>query len=300
MKGYYNCARLLAGTAKKYGGFDVVKIYTPSDLDDLFRERNTQILSNAKGGGFWLYKPYIILYHMLHLAKANDLICYLDATYVIKRSLIPSLIRLTSDEPYIGVYKGLYRPNVYFTTLPERQYSKADAFLIMGLMNETYQDSEQAWSGLITMKNSFYSIQFLAEWLTYAQDYRIISDDPSVLAEEDESFIANRHDQTICSLLLKKWGIYLNVQLPSENGSFLAQEEKFIIEMPDGEFWSLLRWEPDGADLMMNYCRMHYDNIFHCEQIAEYVKTLEERIYGSDMLPENFDDKIQVDSYIVA
>lgn len=286
-KGYFNCARVLAGTGLKNGGFDVVKIYRPHDLDDFFRERNEFILSHNRGGGLWLYKPYVIMYHMLYMSKENDLICYMDANYRITRSLVPSLLRLTAAETRIGIYKGIYRPDVYVTTLTEKVYSKNDAFLLMGLNNETFRETEQAWAGFVVFARNFHSQQFIAEWLTYAQDHRIITDESSVFGKEDSSFQANRHDQTILSLLSKKWGIPLQIRLPSEKGSFVLQEVSFILNMPDGQVWSLPRWEPDGADVMKSYCKTHYsNNVYECEEIAEKTKSLEQNVFGKEMLPD--------------
>jgi hypothetical protein len=72
---------------------------------------------------------------------------------------------------------------------------------------ERTKNSNQAWSGFILLRKSFNPIRFIGEWLTYNQDFRIASDSPSAFGLNDPVFHENRHDQTILSLLCKKWGI---------------------------------------------------------------------------------------------
>jgi hypothetical protein len=46
--------------ALKIGKFDTVQIYTLSDLDFVFLNKNKQILDQPKGAGYWIWKPYVI------------------------------------------------------------------------------------------------------------------------------------------------------------------------------------------------------------------------------------------------
>ena len=49
---------------------------------------------------------------------------------------------------------------------------------------------------------------FVSQWLTYAQDSRAITDDDNVLGSSNyPDFRGHRHDQSILSLLAKKWGL---------------------------------------------------------------------------------------------
>jgi hypothetical protein len=51
---------------------------------------------------------------------------------------------------------------------------------------------------------------FVTEWLTYAQDSRAITDDANVLGLPNyPEFHDHRHDQSILSLLAKKWNLTL-------------------------------------------------------------------------------------------
>jgi hypothetical protein len=49
-------------------------------------------------------------------------------------------------------------------------------------------------------------MNFVSEWLTYAQDSRAITDDNNVLGSTNyPDFRDHRHDQAILSILAKKW-----------------------------------------------------------------------------------------------
>ena len=72
-------------------------------------------------------------------------------------------------------------------------------------------NTNQAWSGFILLRKSFNACAFIGEWLTYNQDDRIVTDSASNFRPNDPMFTENRHDQTILSLLAKKWGIEMHV-----------------------------------------------------------------------------------------
>jgi hypothetical protein len=75
---------------------------------------------------------------------------------------------------------------------------------------ERVKNSNQVWSGFILLRKSFNPIRFIGEWLTYVQDQRAVTDSPSIFGPENASFRDHRHDQSILSLLCKKWGIFLH------------------------------------------------------------------------------------------
>ena len=46
--------------AKKSGWFDTITIYEPKDIDINFKKKFKSILKKTKGGGYWIWKSYII------------------------------------------------------------------------------------------------------------------------------------------------------------------------------------------------------------------------------------------------
>ena len=60
----------------------------------------------------------------------------------------------------------------------------------------------------MVVKKSLASMNFVSEWLSYAQDSRAITDDDNILSSISyPGFRSHRHDQAILSLLVKKWGL---------------------------------------------------------------------------------------------
>ena len=50
----------LCESAIKYGNFDTTHIYKLTDIDKFFKYKNQDILSQCKGAGYWIWKPYFI------------------------------------------------------------------------------------------------------------------------------------------------------------------------------------------------------------------------------------------------
>ena len=64
-------------TAIKYGAEKVIE-YGPDDIDENFRNKNREILQNDKGGGYYLWKPYILNKAIKSMDK-DDYLVYTDA-----------------------------------------------------------------------------------------------------------------------------------------------------------------------------------------------------------------------------
>jgi len=47
-------------SAMTIGGFDKVFSYSPKDIEIDFFEKNSKILEQKRGNGYWLWKPYFI------------------------------------------------------------------------------------------------------------------------------------------------------------------------------------------------------------------------------------------------
>jgi hypothetical protein len=195
-------------SALSVGGFDTAEIYTMDDVDNYFKSINSYILNSKRGSGYWLWKPYIIFKKLLEIDE-NDILCYNDSKYIWKTNVRKLESDILSNKN-IGVYTNKPNEGNYL----EKQLTKGDAFLLMNIPNNSYgnriKNSAQAWAGLILLRKTFNPIRFVGEWLTYSQDYRVISDSQSILVKNDPSFHENRHDQSILSLLCKKWGIQMH------------------------------------------------------------------------------------------
>ena len=90
----------------------------------------------------------------------------------------------------------------------EKKYTKRDAFILLGADSPFYTDTKQIEASIQIYKKSLFTEKFLEEYLYYSQDKRIITDDPNVLLLPNyKGFRENRHDQSIFSILIKKYGL---------------------------------------------------------------------------------------------
>ena len=88
----------------------------------------------------------------------------------------------------------------------ERQYTKRDAFILLGVDSPFYSETGQFNAAFQIYKKTRFTEAFLEEYLYYSQDRRIITDDPNKLGKENyNEFKDHRHDQSILSLLTKKY-----------------------------------------------------------------------------------------------
>ncbi len=198
-KKFRKAQRLNSKTARQWGADRVIE-YTPEDIDPAFREKNKEILSNPRGGGYYLWKPYVFYRGYQELGDGDYLI-YTDAGSVYVDE-IQKLIDCMEREQVSLMLFSLENEML------ERKYTKRDAFLLTGCDEEQYTDTPQSIGGYMVCKKAPEVEAFFQEVLSYAQDIRIISDNPNTMGKENyPDFVTHRHDQAVISLISKKRGI---------------------------------------------------------------------------------------------
>lgn len=200
-------AEVNKSTALNVGKFDKATVYSPNDLDEKFKLKNNHILTQ-RVHGYWIWKPYIILKKLLEI-EDDDVLCYNDSKYIWFKNVrqFESDILINQN---IGVYYN--KPNDTSVHL-EKRWTKMDAYILMNISKNiinNVKETPQVWAGLIFIRKNFETIRFVTEWLTYVQDQRISTDISSIFSKEPNVFEQNRHDQTVLSLLCKKYFITMN------------------------------------------------------------------------------------------
>lgn len=184
-------------SGKKYGGFDKVIEYGPSDLDNDFLEQHASFINNNKrGGGYWIWKPYIILHALLNHAKDGDYIFYCDSgSFFI--NTIDYLIKDMENT----------KQDIFLTEIPllEYQWTKRECFEGLECLEEKYLFSNQIQGTYILIKKTDKAIDFVKKYLESCSRYNLLNDDKDL--EMNKDLIDHRHDQSILSLLSKKEGI---------------------------------------------------------------------------------------------
>lgn len=174
-----------------------VKEYNRSHLDPLFCKNYHHILKEELGCGNYLWKPYIIQ-HALSTLNDGDYLIFCDSGSKFKcgsKAQIKSFL----DQHQIAT---IDHPR------PQYQVTKRDAYILMKLDTKEYRHYPQRVSGFIGFKKEPNVVNFVDEWLKYCCDIRIISDRPNECGQPNyEGFVRNHHEQTVLSLLCKKYKI---------------------------------------------------------------------------------------------
>ena len=172
--------------------------YKPKDIDHEFREKNKYILDKGRGNGYWLWKPYFLYKTLTEKLNYGDYLIYADA----------AIMYVDSAKKLVDFLKQK-KLDMYLHRLPhlERQYTKRDAFILLGVDQPFYAETGQFNAAFQIYRKTKFTEFFLGEYLYYAQDKRIITDDSNELGVSNyEDFRDHRHDQSILSLLTKKYG----------------------------------------------------------------------------------------------
>lgn len=194
----YQRARNFAGKmARRFGGFDKIILYGPEDIDSEFIEKYKETFSIKRGAGLWLWKSYIINKALKEECQLGDYLFYSDSGAFFIRS-VDYIIRAMGNE------------NIFVSCVPlvEWQFSKRDAFQLMNCDTEEFRNSAQVQSGFICLRKSKQSDKFAIEYLHWCCDLKVLHSDNIASGQlNPKGFIASREDQTVLSLLCKKYAV---------------------------------------------------------------------------------------------
>ena len=194
---YFKQLKVNKFTAINVGKVDKYYSYKPEDIDINFKKKNKDILSRSRGNGYWIWKPYFILKTLKDKLNKGDYLIYTDAG-ILYLDKVEKIIRfMISKNEDIWAIR---------TSHLEKRYTKRDAFILLDADFPIYTDTYQYMAGIQIYKKSNFSINFVERLLNYSTDKRIITDDPNTQGLPNyKGFIDNRHDQTVLSLLTKKF-----------------------------------------------------------------------------------------------
>lgn len=200
-KNYIDACHRLVGQAKSLELFDNTIVYTDDYLKkdvEFWKKHHQFIENNSKGYGYWLWKPYIVK-KTLEMMKDNDILMYLDSGCEIdyrKKELFKKNFELVKTVNIIGS-----------PTQVENKYNKMDLVLHLDMLNDKYLKTPQLQGGVWFMFVCDKTRNLVNTWYEIACNYHMIDDTPSINKNLD-CFIDHRHDQSIFSLLTKKYDLF--------------------------------------------------------------------------------------------
>jgi len=163
-------------------------------------------LNNTKGFGYWIWKSYLV-FEILKLINNNDILVYADAGCTM------NMFAIHRFNQYLNIVNSSQYGILSFELdVLEKTYTKMDLFEYLGLNTDKFLNSKQIIATTFILKKCNHTINLINEWYNTACIYNLIDDSPSIL-KNDDSFIEHRHDQSIFSLIAKKYGTEI---LPDE------------------------------------------------------------------------------------
>lgn len=195
------CAKM----ATKKGKVDKVIVYKPEDIDGEFYSEHADELSLKAGNGLWLWKPYF-LNKTLKNVEEGDIVLYCDAGSFFFRSCAPIIESMNDD--------------IWVSDIPliEKQFTKPELMELMDCKSAEFLNSNQVQANFIAIRKTQRGLKFAKEWLDYCCLPNALTRETTISsAENGYLFIGHRSDQSVLSLLTKKWGVEPHLD-PSQYG----------------------------------------------------------------------------------
>ena len=205
---YFDAGKRLIAQADQTELFDKTVMYTPEFIQsrsDFWEKHSDFVLRNKRGYGYWIWKPYIIQQTMNEM-KDGDILLYLDCGCeidVYKKDEIAKYFEYVKEDYIIGAI-----------TMTEKNWNKKDLIIRLGLENSSHLETEQYQAGALLFYVCDKTRKLVNDWYNIACYYNFIDDSPS-FSPNYAGFIEHRHDQSIFSLLAKKYNLYSKKRLCS-------------------------------------------------------------------------------------
>lgn len=173
------------------------RIYRPTDplVRDL-ATRYPERMSQPRGAGLWLWKPFIIA-DALARARDGDTVLYTDAGMRFIADPAP-LIQLAQTHPVV-----LFEHDPH--TMPMRHWTKRDCFVALDADTPHFWEAPQLLSGFQLYRACPAARDFIADLCRMMTTPAVLEDGPNTLGKPDlEGFRAHRHDQSVLSILARR------------------------------------------------------------------------------------------------
>jgi hypothetical protein len=180
------------------GFFDYVKLYTDADIDSTFYNQIYDPIKSERGGGYWVWKPYIIK-KALEGLEHEDILFYCDA----------GCHNNTAGSKRFNEYiTMLSNPNTFTLDFQlrysEYQYTKQEAFDWFASGAEII-NTKQLHATVIILKKCQHSCFLINSWYDAACSNPFLFTDEKIKTQHP-LFIDHRHDQSIYSIIRKTYG----------------------------------------------------------------------------------------------
>jgi hypothetical protein len=189
--------------AESFNIFDSIVIYNDENLKTDFPEfwsiHENFINTNNRGYGYWIWKSYLVL-KTLESMNENDILVYADAGCELNSNGVYRL-----KEFFEVVNNSVYGILSFPLTYSEKEWTKMDLFNELGMNTYEHLNNKQLMATSFILKKCNHTMKLVSEWYKYSSIYHLLDDSKSS-AKNDDMFCEHRHDQSIFSLIRKKYG----------------------------------------------------------------------------------------------
>jgi hypothetical protein len=179
-------------------GFQNVSVYRPADLPQTFQRKFADMLELPRGGGYWVWKICIIHESLLRM-KEGEILVYCDSGCTINaggRKRFIEYLDIVLQDPSGILSFGFNQ------MLKEKCWTIRELYEAVGC---AVDESPQLVGGILLLRKNATVMKMIDE------ADRIIGENPLLITDhynknQESYFIDNRHDQSLLSLLRKKYG----------------------------------------------------------------------------------------------
>jgi hypothetical protein len=213
---YSESKKRIYNQAKSLGWFDAITLYSPEDLDEEFKEKFKDILELPRGGGYWIWKPYIIKKHM-DMISDNDILIYIDAGCYIN----PAGVKRFNE--YIEMLNNREEGCISFqmSQHKEKAWTTKEIFEHFNINNDSDDilETGQIMATIKMFKKNANAVNIVSAWLNALYRNPLVFTDHYNKNNQCDGFIDNRHDQSVCSIICKLYKtIVIEDETYFENG----------------------------------------------------------------------------------
>lgn len=184
---YVKQRKMICITAKQIAKVSSVFSYSEKDLDKRFIDENREVMGDPKGGGLWLWKPFLIL-KALNEIEYGDHLLYCDCSAIFVRNAKGIVDELTNLDQSVVAYE---------LPLIEEQWTDSGTLKKYG-SNEAGKTNQLSASYILFKKDDA-SLNFVLEWLNICCTSFL-----TLPNRFNSPCISHRYDQSVFSLLYKR------------------------------------------------------------------------------------------------
>ena len=193
----------LLNSVKMYGKDFNIIVFDKANINKNFIKNHKNILSLKRGGGYWLWKPYIIN-DTINKINNDDILFYIDSQYYFIEEFTNLFFDYMKTHDCL-IFKNKPNDNIFYM----KNWCKMDVICKYNMNDKIFNNNvEDCWAGCIILKKNDNTIKYVGEWLNMCCDYENITDSPSKL-KNNSYYMEHRHDQSLLSIIVHKYNIPL-------------------------------------------------------------------------------------------